>query len=306
MVKSFIQELNTSKASRIRIIYDFADSPHTFGDFMNVVMLGRFLALSGCQIVFTVVDSTRRSDWIELGKDIQGERIDELMNLAKYLLPEAIKVELVKNYFPMSSDINLDSKSFYAAAPYFLDLLITKYKWAIPNDFLLKISRNVTDVPYVAWHVRKASYDSRRNLTSSSIQSDFEILQKSFPGHSIMLISDSAGLEDAFLALTGSREIKTRKVRGTPLLAQPVPGFQNAIPAVLAANFYFQRGGGGIGIASMFSSVPYLNLSPDKTYFHGRSGNQILPWSTENQLFVYVKENVQSFPIQRLINRLKV
>ena len=51
MVKSFIQELNTSKVSRIRIIYNFADSPHTFGDFMIVVMLGRFLALSGHRFV---------------------------------------------------------------------------------------------------------------------------------------------------------------------------------------------------------------------------------------------------------------
>ena len=306
MVKSFIRDLNTSKASRIRIIYNFADSPHTFGDFMIVVMLCRFLALSGHQLVLTVVDSIRRSDWIELDEDIQDERIDELLDLAKYLLPESVKVELINNYLPMSSDINLDSKSFYAAAPYFLDLLITKYRWAIPDGFLLKVETNETTKPYVAWHVRNASYDSRRNLTSSSVQNDFEILQKKFPDHSIMLISDSAGLEDAFLALTGSRETNTRKVRGTPLLAQPVPGFQNAIPTVLAASFYFQRGGGGIGVGPIFSSLPYLNLCPDKSYFHVRRGNRAVPWSTANQLFVYVKENVQLFPIQGLINRLKV
>ena len=305
MVKSFIQELNASKGSRIRIIYNFADSPHTFGDFMIVVMLCRFLALSGHQLVLTVVDSMRRSDWKDLDEDIQNERIQELLDLAEYLLPEAVKVELVNNYQQMSSDINLDSKSFYATAPYFLDLLITKYKWPIPDSFLLRVGTSDTSEPYIAWHVRKASYDSRRNLTSTSIQNDFETLQKSFPGHSIMLISDSAGLEDAFLALTGSRETKTRKVRGTPLLAQPVPGFQNAIPAVLAASFYFQRGGGGIGIAPMFSSVPYLILCADKTHFHGWSGDRILPWSTENQLFVYVKKNVQRFPIVNLINRLK-
>lgn len=306
MVKSFIQDLNTSKVRRIRIIYNFADSPHTFGDFMIVVMLGRFLALSGHQLVLTAVDSTRRFDWFEIDEELQDKRIDELLNLAKYLLPEAVKVELVNNYLPMSSDINLDSKSFYVAAPYFLDLLITKYKWAIPDSFLLKAGTDDTSEPYIAWHVRKASYDSKRNLTSSSVQDDFEVLRKRFPDYAVMFISDSAGLEDAFLALTGSRETKARKVRGIQLLAQPVPGFQNAIPAVLAANFYFQRGGGGVGIAPMFSSVPYLNLCPDKGYFHGGSGNRNLPWSTENQLFVYVKGDVQSFPIEKLINRLKV
>ena len=303
MVKSFIRDLNTSKASRIRIIYNFADSPHTFGDFMIVVMLCRFLALSGHQLVLTVVDSIRRSDWIELDDDIQDERIDELLDLAKYLLPESVKVELINNYLPMSSDINLDSKSFYAAAPYFLDLLITKYRWAIPDGFLLKVETNETTKPYVAWHVRNASYDSRRNLTSSSVQNDFEILQKKFPDHSIMLISDSAGLEDAFLALTGSRETNTRKVRGTQLLAQPAAGFQNAIPSVLAANFYFQRAGGGIVAIPIFSAVPYLILCPDNSYFYGQHGRQILPWSTENQLHVYVKRNVQRFPIVNLLKR---
>ena len=306
MVESFIQDLSASRVRRIRLIYNFADSPHTFGDFMVVVMLGRFLALSGHLLVLTAVDSMRRSDWKELDEDIQDERIHELLDLAEYLLPGAVKVELVKNYFPMSSDINLDSQSFYAAAPYFLDLLITKYKWPIPDSFLLRAGTSDTSEPYIAWHVRKASYDSRRNLTSSSVQDDFEILRKRFPNYSIMLISDSTGLEDAFLALTGSRETKTRKVRGTPLLAQPVPGFQNAIPAVLAANFYFQRGGGGIGIAPIFSSMPYINLCPDKSYFHGRRGGRIVPWSNKNQLFVHVKGNLNLFPMEKLINRLKV
>ena len=306
MVKSFIQELKISKASRIRIIYNFADSPHTFGDFMVVVMLCRFLALSGFQVVLTIVDSGRRADWRELSEVAQNKRIVELLNLAKYLLPQEAEVELTNQYRSDPLDISLDSKYFYSSAPYFLDLLVTKYKWPVPDSFLLGLGTSDTSVPYIAWHVRKASYDSRRNLTPSSILDDFEILKKKFPGHAIMLISDSAGLEDAFLALTGSRETRARKVRGVQLLPQSVPGFQNAIPAILAASFYFQRGGGGIGIAPMFSSVPYLNLCPDKSYFHVRSRNRVAPWSTANQLFVYVKENVQLFPIQRLINRLKV
>jgi hypothetical protein len=303
MVKSFIQELNTSKASRIRIIYNFADSPHTLGDFMIVVMLGRFLALSGHRLVLTAVDSTRRSDWKELDEDIQDGRIDELLDLARYLLPASAKVELTKNYLPMSSDINLDAKSFYTAAPYFLDLLITKYNWPIPDSYLLRAGTSVTREPYIAWHVRNASYDTRRNLTSSSIQDDFKILQKKFPDHSIMLISDSDGLEDAFLALTGSRETNTRKVNGTRLLAQPAAGFQNAIPAVLGAKFYFQRAGGGIVAISIFSTVPYLILCPDITYFYGQHGSQILPWSTENQLHVYVKRNIQRFPIVNMLRK---
>jgi hypothetical protein len=306
MVKSFIQESNTSKTSRVRIIYDFANSPHTFGDFMIVVMLGRFLALSGRRLVLTAVDSTRRSDWKELDEALQDERIDELLELARYLLPESTKVELTKNYLPLSSDINLDSKSFYAAAPYFLDLLITKYKWPIPDSYLLRADTSDTSEPYIAWHVRKASYDIRRNIISSSIQSDFEILQKRFPGCSVMLISDSAGLESAFHALTGSSKPKTQNVGGTKVLAQPIPGFQNAIPAVLGGSFYFQRGGGGIGVAAIFSSIPYINLCPDKSYFYGQYRGRIMPWSNEQQYFLYVRKNLQSLSIEKLVNRLAI
>ncbi len=306
MVKSFIQELKISKASRIRIIYNFADSPHTFGDFMVVVMLCRFLALSGFQVVLTIVDSGRRADWKELSEVAQKKRIVELLDLAKYLLPQEAEVELTNQYRSDPLDISLDSKYFYASAPYFLDLLISKYEWVIPDDFLLAAGTNETSRPYIAWHVRKANYDNRRNFTSSSIKKDFEILQKKFPGFSVMLISDSAGLEEAFLTLTGSRETKTREVGDTQLLAQPIPGFQNAISAVLGSSFFYQRGGGGIVIAPIFSLVPYLNLCFDKSFFHGWRKERAMPWSNGNQLSVHIKRNLQSFSIAKLIKRLKV
>ncbi len=306
IVKYFIQELGDSKNRRIRVVYNFADSPHTIGDFMVVVMLCRFLALSSCSIILTIIDSDRRSDWNELSKIAQNKRVDELYNLANYLLPKSAKLEIVNKHHVLEGDINLDSSSFYSIAPYFLHLLITKYRWAMPDDFLLKVEASGAEVQYIAWHVRKASYDNRRNLTSISIKSDFEILQKRFPNHAIMLISDSAGLEDAFLILTGSRDINPQKLNGVQILPQPEPGFQNAIPAVLGAKFYFQRGGGGIGMAPMFSSVPYLYLCPDKTYFYGWRDHTALPWSTENQLFVYVKKKIDKHSIINFIDKLKV
>lgn len=306
LVKSFLVELKSSTDRRIRVIYNFADSPHTFGDFMIVVMLCRFLALSGHQVVLTTVDSSRRADWSELKEDTQDRRIVELLDLAKHLLPPLVKVELIHQYRPDPLDINLDSKSFYASAAYFLDLLISKYEWNIPEDFLLGSNSSDTSRPYIAWHLRMATYDARRNLTASGIKNDFKVLQKRFPEHSIMLISDSFGLENAFHALTGSSETKTRKVQGTKVMAQPMPGFQNAVSAVLGASFYFQRGGGGIGVAAIFSAIPYINLCPDKSYFYGRQGGCIMPWSSKNQRYLYVKNDLQSFSIAKLLKKLEV
>jgi len=306
LVREFIHELNASKERRIRVLYDLEDSPHTFGDFMVVVLLCRFLVLSGHHVRLTVVDAKRRADWSELEEESQDQRIRDLLSLAKFLLPPLAEVEKVDHYKIDPSTINLDSTSFYVCAPYFLDLLITKYHWVVPVDFLLESSADVSSEPYIAWHIRLATYDDRRNFTSATMKSDFKELQKRFPGYQVMLISDAVGLESAFQALTGSSETKTRDVEGTQVIAQPKPGFQNAIPAALGAEFYFQRGGGGIGVAAIFSSVPYINLCPDKSYFHGRGRLRIMPWSNENQFFVYVKKDLRSYSIAKLLNVVKV
>jgi len=306
MVKNFINELNKSQGTHIHIVYNNADSPPTYGDFMISVMLGRFLALSGHQMSFTILDAARRDDWKDLAEKDQEILVQEHLRLAEFLLPTSVRVKVVQEFTQKATELILNSASFYGSAPYFLDLLITKYKWKIPQDFLLTHEKNIDMKPYIAWHIRRGLWDSRRDSTSASIQSDFQILRNRFPNHSIMLFSNTAGLNNAYLALTGRDEVRISEIDGVQLLPQPVPGFQNAIPYVLAADFYFQRSGGGLGIIPMFSSVPYINICPDKTYFHGRNGHSIVPWADDNQLFIYTKDNIHSFSIERLLESLGV
>ena len=62
-LRRFLIDLNSSKTPVIRLVYDCGDSPPTYGDFVTVVLLGRFLGYSGYQIRFTILSQKRRKDW---------------------------------------------------------------------------------------------------------------------------------------------------------------------------------------------------------------------------------------------------
>jgi hypothetical protein len=289
LVRNFLIELKTQDKESISVYFNNADSPPTFGDFMVPVMLARFLALSGFTVSFIILDEKRRSDWGDLTPEDQESLIHQHLELAKYLLPISARVEIFRGTAPKVDGIVLNHDSFYALAPYFLHLLITKHNWKIPIDFLLHFKTKDASKSYVAWNVRKGIWDTRRNSTPTSIRNDFEFLRRKFPNHSIMLFSTPAGLEAAFNALTGKSEVKILQIEGTKLIPQPTTGFQNSIPYLLSADFYFQRAGGGLGFIPVFSTVPYVYLCPDRTYFYGWTQKRIAPWSTKSQLFVYLK-----------------
>ncbi len=51
--------LETEQAS-IQIFYDNLVSPPTYGDFLQVVMLARYLKASGADVIFTIIDNGQR------------------------------------------------------------------------------------------------------------------------------------------------------------------------------------------------------------------------------------------------------
>jgi hypothetical protein len=51
------------------------------------------------------------------------------------------------------------------------------------------------------------------------------------------------------------------------IFAQPNKGYIGAIDWILNSDCYFQRSGGGMGVVAIFSSVPYVMYSIEKTSF---------------------------------------
>ncbi len=315
-VANFISLRSKSKSDRLKVYYDNAVSPETYGDFFCVLMLAKFLALSGQRLEFIILNEKQAERWSDnLTAQQQKKFISDQVKLAKYLLPKGAQVSIIDAHINQKSarkeaaSIDLgreplkDGTAFFDAAPHFLHCLIAKYHWKIPDEFLLKSETGVKHEPFVAWHIRKGQYDERRDSSVKQVQQDFEQLASLFPGHDIKIFSDVAGLEHAFLALTGSPEIRTFWKNGSRVIAQSATCFEEAISEVLNATFYFQRKGGGLGVVPIFSINPYLILCPDVTNFFGKRDNSLVPWARSYQIFHHSWQEIDGMPINKFISQ---
>lgn len=313
-VDDFVSDLRERPSEGVTVCYNNAFSPPTFGDFLGVLMLARFLALSGRQLRFVVIDLKREVHWSFLDHSEQESFVSQQIDLARNFLPEGTRIDLfnslstedtgLSEYSKMSVGNVLSPKGeeFYRVAPYFLHVLITKHKWAIPQNFLLSEAKADDREPYVAWHVRRGLWDTRRNSTDSSILEDFAQIKRFFPKHSIMIFSDVVGLQAVSSILTGQPEAREFILEGVKITPQPKAGFIAAIPLLLAADFYYQRGGGGVGMIAVYSNLPYLEICPDFTSFFGKHGDKLVPWASENQIFHQTWADIESFSVERLMS----
>jgi len=273
----FIRKLKRSE-SAINIIYDLKTSPPTYGDFFSVVMLGRFLSMSGFELNLIILESQKPYKYITMPNTSLRIVLEEYKKIASLLLPKNTNIQSSKSLSLINTAIFFDTDILFFHSPYILELLIKKYKWPIPDNFLLK-SKEGIKTPYIAWHVRKSKYDQSRNNKESSIVSDFIALSSIFPKHSIMLFGDKASLKNTFSILSKHNKKGIVSFNTKQLIKQPANSFSECIEYLLGCDFYFQRAGGGIGVILFFSSKPYLVVSPQSTYFRPvpqfRARNQI-------------------------------
>jgi hypothetical protein len=261
----FIRKLKKPK-SAINIIYDLKTSPPTYGDFYSLVMLGRFLSMSGHELNLIILESQKPYKYITKLNSSLRTVLKEYKTIASLLLPQNTSIKTSESLPPTNTGIFFDTNILFFHSPYILELLIKKYKWPIPDNFLLK-SKSDVKAPYIAWHVRKSKYDRGRNNKESSIVRDFTALSSIFPKHSIMLFGDKASLKNTFFILSKHKKLGTVSFHTKQLKKQPANSFSECIEYLLGCDFYFQRAGGGIGAILFYSSKPYLVVSPQSTYF---------------------------------------
>ena len=199
-----------------------------------------------------------------------------------------------------SNHILVHSEGFYQWAPYFLHLLIEKHNWLIPDGFLLESKKEKPEFRYVAWNVRKSVWANYRDTDSGSLNRDFLEIRSLYPEHSIVILSNQEGIDFAFRELENSNQDFSNLFTQGRILAQPNFGFPGAIDWVLNSDFYFQRSGGGMGVIAIFSSVPYVMYSVERTSFFGHYRNRrISPWSAGNQIYRRLFLQKKSFSISK-------
>jgi hypothetical protein len=266
--------------------------------------------MSGHKVRFEILDSLRAGNvWNAMDVRSQDLFVLDQIKLAREFLDENSEIFIDGKFTnesrvfgeetanPNSNEIHVHSVAFFQWAPYFLHLLIVKHKWQIPNGFLLEAKGSKPVFRFVAWNVRKSIWAKYRDTDTNSLNKDFAEIRKLYPTHSIVILSNQEGLDFAVKELKkNDPEFENLLAQGMVLL-QPDDGFGGGINWVLHSDFYFQRSGGGMGVIAIFSSIPYLMYSIEKTSFFGHYRNRkIAPWSVEDQIYkrLFVKKQTQS------------
>ncbi len=309
-VSSVCSFLESNPRGRLRVVFDNAVSPPTYGDLFNVIMIGRFFACDGGAVEFIIIDGLeRRVDWEDLEPAAQNVLVQDQLKLARCLLPDSVDVQLMsslnelldtsKNASILTIFWGLVSggEAMYHQAPRLLRALtLARPLEKPPAGFLLtntepnlRHSGYEASEPYVAWHVRRALWDEVRDTSNESIMADFLELRTLFPRHEIVILSSANGIEDTLSLLVKSGLESEIQACGLRVYGQVESGFENAVRCVLGAEFYFQRRGGGVGQAAVFSTVPYVYISDDCDAFRTfeLSGRSLVPWASEDQMFAF-------------------
>ena len=282
------------------IIHHFNDAcPATFGDYLEVLMFARLLALNGIQLEFILVAlSAPHGSWKALSYEERLNFEREQQKLAQVILPSNVTFTLTGK-----SDITQISNSLkfvlfenrlrnnlasYDLIPALLHELISRGLLVIPQNFLLSEDwiGVPNHVPIIGWHVRDGLWETQRNLNENTILNDFIQIRKMYPNDSIMIFSSPSGVLKTMSVLRESKLLDAAYLEGIEVFEQPELGFTNALRYLLHSKFYFQRLGGGIGIVPIFSTIPYIMVSGDENYYFYRAGTKLVPWSRDDQMFL--------------------
>ena len=292
--------LDTEQAP-IRIFYDNFVSPPAYGEFLQVVMLARYLKASGAEVSFFIIDDgKRRVEWEALDLDEQVSLVQDQVELASKLLDAKIEVltetSNSSSYIVFGANV-LARLAIYDKIPLLLNTLIETSEESLPADFLLPIGwgkeleeeLDLQNVPFVAWNVRKGRWGPDRNNTQEQVITDFRDIRKLFPSHRIVLLSTPDAIDWVFDILLKSGDLHSDTTEEQILFPQPTTGYLNAMLWLLSADEYFQREGGGMGMTAIFSEVPFLILSENKGihYQHQLDGEKIVAWASPHQRFVH-------------------
>ena len=274
-IRSFIK----GGGKHATIIYDNHVSPPTIGDLINVIMIGRYFVGKNVSVKFYIIDNEYRSDWNVLTYEEKNIFVKFQIDLVKKFLPfskmEATLIDwqdylsIVQNPTISENIIFLQDKiasrmGIYSDCFNILNFLLSFEDNLVINKVLLSPevfsnypSRN-QPIPksYVTWHVRyNALWGQDRNLSADQFKYYLNRISKLHPRMTIIIISDLSGCnhfkvlaENAGVNLIFSKDLNDN--------------FLSDWFIILNSCFYYQLRGGGIGMISMFSSLPYEIVDP--------------------------------------------
>lgn len=277
-----IKELSADKPKKKLIVcYDLYSSPPTMGDFLNVIMLARYLCLKGQSVKFFVITSELRDDWKNLNEADKNSLLQFMKEISQIVIPvdhfnyEQISWEQFINFLSKEQSSRVVTNVFennvlqyrkiikrrpiYNHAFNIINYLLNTENKYFTESFLLSTQDfkfSEIDIPilnkeFVTWHLRyNTKWGLHRNLTQEQFDQMVRKIKSENPNMNIVIVSDAAGTEHYKKMLPLDCEL---------LLFSKDYGdsfFQDAW-LILKSSKYYQYLGGGIAMIPIFSRVDY-------------------------------------------------
>lgn len=267
--------------THVTIIYDNLASPPTIGDFINVVMIGRYFLSKNVSIKFYIINGEYRSDWCAFTQAEKNIFVDFQIDLVKKFIPiSEIEVTIINwedclkiiQRNTLAADLVFlrdrvaSREGIYGDCFNILNFLLLLESHSTLDKFLLKstdfstyISENKSPPNnYVSWHVRYNNlWGQERNLSIDQFEYYLDRISKLHSGKDIILVSDSVGC-DYYKGL-----LKRININANIGFSKDLNNdFYGDCFVILNSDFYYQLRGGGIGMVAIYSNLPYEIVDP--------------------------------------------
>ena len=270
--KRLLKALECQSLRKVVLVYDNSSSPLSYGDFINVLMIGRFLAACQIDVKLILTNSVFLPFFVSrFSKEQLNEFVEEEKRIAENLV-DRIEVE-----FCSSQDLGLvldrcETDGWYVVFHelvrknkpfYFLAFNLTKSLLVgSPEEIkaLTLFSKSTSFVSdqrrpsakYVTFACRwNQSWGQYRNMSTELFVNMVKLLSVEFPSFEIIAVSDRIGCDhfrnianDFQLACSFSKDYSD--------------SFLGDVSLVLGSEGYVQIRGGGLGIIPLWSDLPFL------------------------------------------------
>ncbi|MBA2686663.1 MAG: hypothetical protein H0U64_01055 [Gemmatimonadaceae bacterium] len=293
-----------SQIKRSVVVYDYAASPPTYGDFFLTVMFARWLGLHA-PVEFVIVSSERRADWRDVLDDkAQKALLDNQIHLARAVLKSVSGTVTAISYSGLKSYLRRDAAntfvpfegwvrsriSVYSVAFNALNSLLATASDDLLSRFLLSYDELKAESPpshpigpYIAWHCRhNMQWCSHANLTIDAFAHLHQMLKAGFPDHEILIVSDSKGCAHV-------KEIADRLGVDCLYSKDFTNSFLEDVVLVFGSDFYFQFLAGGMGAIPLYSRMKFEIHCP-RSNEQLWAPNMATPWQTAEQHWVVTSE----------------
>jgi hypothetical protein len=286
---------------KITIVYDNYCSPPTYGDFLYVLFLARYIERFDKNITFIVIYGDYRKDWGDL-KTISPESfVVEQERLSRVMLSKTTCIKLLKwrefkehfHYTKISNCVLFQREIFSRSPIYTFSFNLLNYilKWQ-SADFLRQVLLSKETiraqgdyhqifpyVPYIAVSCRRSvEWGFERNIKDEEFISIVLAIREKLPNSSVLCISDSIGC-DYFKKVSEKSNLSVRFSKDYS------DDFLGDTSLILGAEAFIQLRGGGIAIPIIFSGTPYFitSLTGHEVL---ESKDKLTSWATGKQWFI--------------------